>query len=79
MHLYDLMKSPIVCPYCGNSFDEGDIKLKRKTAIGASEDISKTSVDFDFPEDEIEEDDAAVLEDDDMDNDLDVLKITEVE
>ncbi len=76
MPLYDLMRSTIVCPHCGMSFEEGELKLRKKNNI--SDDNAKNVTDFEFDSD-LETDDTTVLEGDDMDNDIGVLKIKEFE
>lgn len=74
MHLYDLMRNPIVCPYCGNIF-EPDYKLKKKSSL--VDESAKVTQEFEFEEDNLTEDDSAVLEGDDLESDIDVIKIKE--
>lgn len=76
MHMYDLMKSPITCPHCGNVFEASDYKSRKKGS--AVDDVVKVVADFEF-EDELETDDSTVLDGDDMDAEIDVIKIKEFE
>jgi hypothetical protein len=74
MKLYDMMRIPIVCPYCGNTFDDNDFKVRKK-GITAEE---PPKIDFDL-ENDVSSDDPSILCEDDVDGDLDMLKIKELE
>lgn len=72
MHLYDLMKTSVVCPYCGNTFEGNDYKLKKKgTTLDES---SKINSDFEFEVEDLETDESVVLDGDEIENDIDVIK-----
>lgn len=64
---YDLNKRPIVCPACDTEFT-GEIKLKtRRGRTAAANDPAESQVKDKSKDDEIEEDDAPILEADDDD------------
>jgi hypothetical protein len=74
-----MMRSPIVCPYCGNQFEDTiDARLRKKTVLTIEEAI-KSHGDPDFSDEGLNLDDAdtAVLDDDIMDTEIDVMKIKE--
>jgi uncharacterized protein (TIGR02300 family) len=69
LHLYDMMKNPIACPYCGNVFYDGnDAKSKRRT--------TSTELEIDNTPDS---DESVVLEGEDMNTDVEVIKLKDLE
>jgi hypothetical protein len=64
------MRSPVTCPYCSNVFgDSNDTKAKKKI-YAAELDVDHEAVDID---------DSAVLDGEDINNDLEVIKINDIE
>ncbi len=71
MHLYDLMNVSVVCPYCGNTFETNDYKLKKKNTM--ADESFKINSEFEFEVEELETDES-VVPDDEIDNNIDIIK-----
>ncbi len=75
MHFYDMMKSPAVCPHCGNTFDTMEIKSRRRLDEKIEEDNMNADFEFDVSsDDDIVMTDEADSLDDDLDTNLNVSK-----
>ena len=80
---YDMRKTSLVCPSCGNKFESSDIRYKKANSVVMDEiDLDDKVVDipgFEFDTDV----DAAALSDESTDltddSDVDGIKITSVE
>ncbi|MDR3031487.1 MAG: FYDLN acid domain-containing protein [Holosporales bacterium] len=77
---YDLWKTALVCPYCGNTFDVADLISKKAHAINLEpeDDIDDKAIGlsgFEF-ESEVENSD---IQDDRVEDDIDSLGLVDIE